>query len=424
MSDYKPTFELKPFKGKWHVVWYDRVEIPSTDDPTKIRVKYEPSRRSSGYSSNQEDPLAETNKLNADRYLRDFKKEAGVEIEKATLAPEGEANLTVAEVIDIYASEQFGRAKYLKHIKQTIGHVKISDLCHDDIEQYEEYEEALGNASGTIFQRLQQLQAAMTWVGVRRKHPLKIKVFDIRTDHKPGKRDLFIPHSEINKFLDTFHPVEDVWCAIATAAYFTLGRVGALIQLRLDNINELACDLNTSEPLELGRHRRKRRAVLFSTAEILALRNWAVARGHRTHLIEVDGEPVTYKKVQERMFEAADRADLPHITMHYIRHAAASHLQILGASKESGAESMGHANTKLFEELYGKHHPARTIDAMSKLSNEDNSLSAENVKARIDAYIRRLGGPVLLPAMFQKYLPKHTTIEHIEGHTTKRIAAE
>lgn len=93
---------------------------------------------------------------------------------------------------------------------------------------------------------------------------------------------------------------------------------------------------------------------------------WEIAQ--TDYVIEYAGNPV---KVITKVFrETANRAGLPGVTAHVLRHTAATHMAKAGVAMWEIAGMLGHRSSHTTEKVYAKHHPdflKRAAKALEKV---------------------------------------------------------
>jgi hypothetical protein len=168
-------------------------------------------------------------------------------------------------------------------------------------------------------------------------------------------------------------------------------------------VSPLEVELNTGEE---RRRKMKGRAILYPRAEILALRAWAKDKGHDKFLVEGPRGQMEEWRAQKVFRRTADRCGLDWLTAHYLRHAQATHMAIMGVSPVDIAQILGHASIRITSEVYLKRQAARTVGAVSRMGGDPTGIDQADVQRRIQQRIEELGGPVILPARFRPYLPR------------------
>lgn len=139
---------------------------------------------------------------------------------------------------------------------------------------------------------------------------------------------------------------------------------------------------------------KSRRSVFLPAQTVAALRahrarqqEWWMASGRKGELALVfttrTGRPIHGANLTKHLYAAADRLGLPRVTVHDLRHTAATILYANGVPLEAIADMLGHSTVRVTQDLY--RHRVEAIqrdaaDAMERaLSRASAARSAVNV---------------------------------------------
>ena len=208
----------------------------------------------------------------------------------------------------------------------------------------------------------------------------------IRSPRVP-KRDRYILNIEESKrLLDAADG--DPYHALYVLALRTGMRQGELFALEWQSIDLASASLRVEATLTEDEHGRlhrtdtktaaSRRSVAISPATVAALREHRERTAWREGLVfrSQDGLAIRKSNFIRRFFHPLlERANLPHITFHSLRHVANSVLLANGASPLEAAERLGHTDTRMTLDTYGhvlgnaQRALADRLDAMFELPN-------------------------------------------------------
>jgi integrase len=209
---------------------------------------------------------------------------------------------------------------------------------------------------GTIIRELVTLRAALKWALAERWIS---QVPHIETPRQPAPRARWLTREEAGRLLASAK-APHVKLLLAICLY-TAARAGAVLALTWDQV-----DLDAGR-IDLGQMPGgKGRAVVPIAADLRPMLEEARAAATCGHVIEHAGGSVASVKTGTRA--AAQRAGLPGVTPHILRHTAATWMAMAGVPMIEIARLLGHADSRTTERVYAKHTPdylRRAVDALS-----------------------------------------------------------
>lgn len=121
-----------------------------------------------------------------------------------------------------------------------------------------------------------------------------------------------------------------------------------------------------------GKTRSARRTILISDDLLQLFRDWR--KKDTTSILvfpNASGNPLTDTWVRKRLRDLAERAGVPQITIHELRHTAATRMMRAGVPMVVAQQRMGHTSAELLQHVY-QHADAEAqraaVDALSALS--------------------------------------------------------
>lgn len=129
----------------------------------------------------------------------------------------------------------------------------------------------------------------------------------------------------------------------------------------------------------MGKTSASRRAILVSNGLIERFRSW---RKDNTSSMLVfsnaHGQPLTPTWVRKQLDDLAEAAGVPRVTIHELRHIAATRMMRAGVPLVVAQQRMGHASSEMLTRIY-QHSDAdlqrNAVDSLDALSNAANALS-------------------------------------------------
>jgi integrase len=267
---------------------------------------------------------------------------------------------TLGDIIHGYIESLAGRARArqemtLRAIRKVttpnLLALRPDALSIDDCRAYAAARRRQGKSDGTIRADLGLVRTALNWA-VKRKWLAQAP--HVEMPAPPPPRDRWLSAAEASKLLQAAgqpHLRLFILLALHTAA-----RSAAILELTWDRVNDRFLDLNPA-----GARRGKGRAVVPMNAELWQALEEARRGAVSEHVIEWAGRPV--RSVKKAFAKAATAAGLDDVTPHTLRHTAASWMVQAGVPLAKVAAYLGHSNTRMVEQVYGKHAPDYLADA-------------------------------------------------------------
>jgi integrase len=341
--------------------------------------KYTLERRGDSYSIRWWDgerstrvPCRTKDRGEAERFLADFKATIG----NTPLPP----LMTVGAILDGYVAWRTRRSHSttlqvsVATLKRHIGALTAELLTNDVTEQYQDdrRKEGPGGASakyrktprplsdGTLIRELGVLRRALAWA-TEQNPPWLTRAPHIERPEAPSGRDRYLTRPESTALIAAAETTPHIALFVMIALY-TGARTGAILDLTWDRVNFDGGDMNMGE----GRGKKRRARKVPINPAVLPYLKVAYATHTTPWVIEFRGQRVSSIKTGFRA--AAQRAKLPGITPHVLRHTAITWMVQQGVpfvmiSKYS-ALSM-----QMIEHQYG-HHSSEWMREASKALSE------------------------------------------------------
>lgn len=263
----------------------------------------------------------------------------------------------VGHVLDAYIKAKpegsYARQR-AEWVRQAIQKVQAPALLSLPVEalnkqacrQFAEARYRQGIKPGTVATNLGILRAAMNWAAGEKLIPAEPRL-ELPPSAPP--RDRWLTSEEATKLLDaagSTHIRLFILLALHTAA-----RATAILDLTWDRVNEKFIDLNPE-----GRVRtRKGRAVVPMNPALWGALSEARRGAMTDYVIEWAGDRV--HSVKKGVGRAAERAGMPDVTAHTLRHTAATWMVQAGVPIPKVAAFLGHRDSRTTERVYGHHAP-------------------------------------------------------------------
>lgn len=314
---------------------------------------------------------------------------------KGEVADEAKADLTVAELWDIYVQKHVDKNTAApqtihacwKNLKPHFGSMLLHNIDENTVEDYEEkrLEGTIGRPSvaSTVRKELVALIACMNWHAApeRGKKALLSKK-DIPTIRLPAEadpRDRWLTTAEIGAVLSaaaTMHPAAArmsrgerfLWLALETAA-----RKQAILDLTWDRVDFETRMIHYAVP---GRKQTKKRrpSVPISDALLPQLRRM---HAERVSDVVLDHDADIWSTMQAIVVKAGLAPKQPRptgarikstgVSPHTFRHTAATHMARRGVPLYTIAGVLGNT-LAMVERVYAKHQPGALRDAVNMIS--------------------------------------------------------
>ncbi len=199
-----------------------------------------------------------------------------------------------------------------------------------------------GASTGTIWTELTFLRAALRWG--QAAPPATVEL-----PPKPPPRDLHLTRDQFDRLLDECHaPHLRLFLVLALA---TAGRRAAILELTWDRVDFERGLIR----LGLGEKRRKGRATVPMTARARAVLEEAWQVRTTPTVIAYGGRSLA--SVRPALARAAERAGLPWVTPHVMRHTAAVWMAEAGVTMPEIAAFLGHTDSRTTERIYARFTP-------------------------------------------------------------------
>lgn len=337
-----PEFKLRKFKDKknFYVCWSE-------------------DRRSKRVSTGTGDPAK------AQQFLAEFI--AGWNTAPASSEP------TVGEAIAAYLEfkkEQYKQneqpEKYydtleysLDPVRREMGFMPISNILRHHSREYVKRQLGLKLSTATVRRQLDIFIAALNFV---HREGWISSVPHIEKPPAPPPRDVWMTPEQAKTFLS--HCTTPHIRLFALLAFHTLSRKRAMLDLKWDQVDLDNRLIDFNPP---GRLRtKKRRVPVTINKTLLAALQEAREMALTEYVVEYNGKSVG--NVIKAFQRVSDRAGMPWVTPHVLRHTGATLLAQKGVSMWEIAGIMGDRIATV-EQHYAKHHPDYLKNAVSALED-------------------------------------------------------
>lgn len=227
------------------------------------------------------------------------------------------------------------------------GHLSPEHISKAECVAFKERRLNEGRSIGTVCTDLSVLRASLGWAVKHKKLQQAPHIF---VPQPPPPKDRHLTRAEAEALLaeaKMFHLSLFIHLALATA-----GRHSALLELTWDRVDFIRkrIDLRTSEQA-----RNKRRAVIPMTETVFRELKIAKQAALTDCVIEYAGSRI--ESVKTAFNKAAERAGMPDVTPHTLRHTAAVWMAEDGVSMSEISQYLGHTSTKITERVYARFSP-------------------------------------------------------------------
>ncbi|MDE1904997.1 MAG: site-specific integrase [Rhodospirillales bacterium] len=272
----------------------------------------------------------------------------------------------IGSLLELYLKDRaaaaipgFARLRYsARQLGASLGAIPPESLAPADIRLYCRRRRAAGAADATVRTELQCLRAALRWAARER---LLAAAPPIALPPRPPARDRWLTREEADRLLAACgSPHLRLFVALAL---HTAARAGAILALTWDRVDLDRRRIDLREPSRAKT--RKGRAVVPVNDTLAGVLAEARARATIPAVIEYAGQPVG--SVRDAFRRAAERAALPGVTPHTLRHTAATWLAQAGVPLWQIAGFLGHSSPRSVEETYAHHHPDHLAAAAKAL---------------------------------------------------------
>ena len=268
--------------------------------------------------------------------------------------------MTIETMLDSYEQkhvinviDQAGIHSSIKNLKKGLSG-NVGSIKSGTLNAYREARRQLGIQDSSINKELRILRAAARFSGeslpdmpLVREQP-RISAIDA------GSINLLIESADDDRTKEYIRLL-----------FITAQRKDAVLRLRRDQIVDGVIEFNAAGGYLA--HRRKGRGRIPITPEIQSILDRLIAKYGHTKYILPDDSGFGYCKKLERWFkEAAIKAGIS-ITPHGIRHSAATLAIASGIPIYTVSSMLGHANTRITEQVYLEKKPEHNIAGVSML---------------------------------------------------------
>jgi integrase len=272
---------------------------------------------------------------------------------------------TVSSIVDGYLAGREGvvtdyarAALTARHIKAKLGWIEADALRPSDSATYARQRQGEGISDGTIRRELTTLRAALHWAAGER---LISAAPAVRLPPKPAPRDRWLTRDEADRLLGacvSHHVRLFILVALHTAA-----RRNAILELRWPQVDLHRRLIAFNPP---GRRQTtKRRVVVPINDSLHTALTEAKAAAQTEWVIEYDGQRVG--SIKKAFARTAERAGMPEVTPHVLRHSAATWMAMAGIPMRKIALYLGHESERTTEAIYAHHAPDFLRDAARSL---------------------------------------------------------
>jgi len=287
--------------------------------------------------------------------------------------PNDPAQMTVAEVLDIYATERAPHVKdpariadCIRALVPILGALPLSAITGEVCRRYGK---ARDRAPGTVRKELGTLAAAINHCHAEGHITSAPRV---RLPARPAPRDRWLSRDEAAKLVRAAYrnPKAKHLARFILVALYTGTRSDAILRLGFMP-NTVGGWVDTDRGVLYRRaagevESKKRTPPVPIPRPLLAhLRRWE--RQGARFVVEVDGQRVGSLKTAWRTALAASGID--HCTKHDLRHTAVTWAMQRGADKWAAAGFFG-LSLDMLESVYGHHHPDHLRSAVEAMERK------------------------------------------------------
>jgi integrase len=313
-----PEYRLTRLRGKLAVTWTD-------SGGSRRRI-----------STGESDPVAATRF--AERMFAELRKPK---------------DATIASILDHHIAALAGRSSEIvaghqaKAIKAGLGNLLPSQVTPDRISAYVSARQAAGRKPATIRSEVILLSSALNRA-VRDRLISERPLFETPANSPP--RDLHLTRDEFARLKQeaaSHHIALFLELAIATGA-----RSAAILDLTWNRVDFARGQID----LRLNKlARMKGRSIVPMTESARAALSHAKSIAASDHVIEHGGKPIA--RVSKALKAAAQRAGMPWVSPHVLRHSAAVWMAEAGVPMPEIAQYLGHADSRITEKVYARFSP-------------------------------------------------------------------
>lgn len=264
-----------------------------------------------------------------------------------------------AYIVDLGAKPTAATMGYTgKAVLGFFGGLRPDQITVEHCREYAKLRRNQGRSENTIHTELGHLRSTLVWGQKRRlidHAPYIEKVPKPQADVRPLTPD------ELSHLLRACDDVFHLRLAVILAAT-TGARQGAILDLTWERVSFENGSINLRKPD--GARRKGRAIVPMNRTNRAALRE-AQALARTDFVIEWNGKPV--QSIRTTWDKARRAAGLEWLKFHDLRHTAAVNMLVAGIPLEKVAQFLGHSNTRVTYDTYGRFLPDHMSDAAATL---------------------------------------------------------
>lgn len=294
---------------------------------------------------------------------------------------------TVADLWTGYQAEMQGRAVLVtmahnwKALRDRFGPIPGDEITIADCRAHVAERRAIctsrhphGISQGTIHTELGHLRMILLW---GEKHRLISRASHIERPAKPKAVDRHLTVAQVQRLIEACDAPH--LALFVHLAYATAGRAGAILGLRWDRVDFERDKINLEDPDLLMPH--KGRAVVPMTRTLKPRLLTAKAGAISPYVVEWAGRRVG--SVKKGLAAAAERAGLPHVSPHMLRHSSAVRQAERGVPMEEIASHLGHSDTSITRRVYARFSPEALSRSRDALELDDLPSAVRGSRKRI-----------------------------------------
>ncbi len=317
-----PEFKLKRVGDVWYISWTEngRNKRRSTRERDEVAAQKVLDKFVSIYENAP--PETPEIKVIIDGYIKDRKKARSAETIKHSAKP----------------------------LIAFFGNLQVSELAENQIRRYARKR---NRANGTIIRELGVLRASLNWAK-RAKWIDTVPLFHMPVA-QPRSKQRWLTKEEARRLYEA--ATTDHMKLYVMLGVYTGARKGAILDLKWSQVSETTIDYGEG-------HGNKRRAIVPIHPNLKAEldEHREIATTH--YCIEYQGRPVT--KFQTSWRGMVERAKLPGVTPHTLRHTCATWMAMNGTPFRKIALMLGDTE-RVIEQTYAHHAPGYLSDAIDGL---------------------------------------------------------
>ena len=285
-------------------------------------------------------------------------------------SPRGADQVTVAEVLDIYATERAPHVKdparigdCIRALVPILGPLPLASVTGEVCRRYAK---ARDRAPGTVRKELGTLAAAINHAHVEGYITSAPRV---RLPAKPAPRDRWLTRDQVAKLIRGAYrsPRGKHLSRFILVALYTGTRSDAILRMRFMPNTEggwVDTERGVMHRRGVGETETKKRTppIPIPRPLLAHLRRWE--RHGARYVVEVDGQRVASVKTAWK--RALAESGIDHCTRHDLRHTAVTWAMQRGADKWAAAGFFG-LSLDMLERVYGHHHPEHLRSAVEAM---------------------------------------------------------